>query len=78
MHVSLFILPHSFNLLSIYLGLTLYHSGSDGGKFDFARVITNDYLTFQCNFGMFMDGTVFYEGTNCVLGGGQHQPPAEE
>merc|ERR1712242_194723 len=48
-------------------GLTIYHALTDGGKFDFVSVITNDEHELVCEFSRFLDGSDWQAGFNCQV-----------
>ena len=45
--------------------MTLYHSGPDGGKFEYVTVDTDVGITLKCYFSKFLDSGDFEEGYNC-------------
>ncbi|TRY80278.1 hypothetical protein TCAL_12947 [Tigriopus californicus] len=49
------------------ISMTVYHSGSDGGKFDWIQVLTSSNQIYRCQLGTFLDGTSLMEATGCTL-----------
>eukprot|EP00095_Tigriopus_kingsejongensis_P010511 maker-scaffold45_size475391-snap-gene-1.16 protein:Tk10511 transcript:maker-scaffold45_size475391-snap-gene-1.16-mRNA-1 annotation:"78" len=47
--------------------MTVYHSGSDGGQFDWIQVLTSENKIYRCQLGQFLDGTTFAPATACAL-----------
>ena len=45
--------------------MTLYHSGPDGGKFDYVVVHTDVGIVLKCYFSKFLDSGDFEEGYGC-------------
>ena len=50
-----------------FVAITLYHSGTDGGKFDWVQVLTTTNKIYRCQIGVFMDGSNYIKGTGCTL-----------
>ena len=48
-----------------HLEIRLYHTGTDGGLFEWVKVVTNSGKMYQCDFGVFIDGDGYMKGTNC-------------
>ena len=45
--------------------MTLYHSGLDGGKFEHAKVYTDEGIILMCYFSKFLESDDFEEGFGC-------------
>ena len=56
----------SFQII-FFIAITLYHSGTDGGKFDWVQVLTTTNKIYRCQIGVFMDGSNYIKGTGCTL-----------
>lgn len=62
-------LTNRFNLGEVNfdddVATTLYHTGSDGGKFDYVQIVTLAGKVYECPFGIFLDGQSYQSSATC-------------
>ena len=45
--------------------MVIYHSGSDGGQFEYVEILDSSNYKYRCYFDGFLDGESFLDNSGC-------------
>ena len=52
-------------ILTMFLDMVIYHSGSDGGQFEYVEIVDSSNYKYRCYFDGFLDGESFSTNSGC-------------